>query len=277
MADADVHRYLKLFTFETLENLDKLMEEHSKEPSKRVAQHKLAHEVLGFVHGKKVALEAEQEHRSMFKKPSIQVTKPQGTEGNGKQRPEDINVRTNKNATAITAENAPSLGLTLPESLVLNQPITKVLYHAGLVASRSEGHRLCVKGGAYIGSRPDSVGAMSDQVDFTPAANWQGEWTQRYIIGGDTLIIRIGKWKVKIIKIISDADFDAQGLTAPGWEEYKQGVKDQPLEADVQAMRPWYGPKKAERLGVDKKLPEDISTEDTRSEGRWSMKPRRKY
>ncbi|KAK4692532.1 hypothetical protein P7C71_g4697, partial [Lecanoromycetidae sp. Uapishka_2] len=60
---------------------------------------------------------------------------------------------------------------------------------------------------------------MGDQVDFTPAANWAASETAKYLIGDDTLILRVGKWKVKVIKIISDQEFHKQGLTAPGWTE----------------------------------------------------------
>jgi len=233
MADADVHRYLKLFTFESLDALEILMEEHRKEPSKRVAQHKLAREILEIVHGSKIAEETEQEHRSLFKRPPVTLPQP-ATEGG--IRPQDINRHVNKTAPIVNAENAPSYSLTLPRSLVYNQQISKVIYHGGLVASRSEGHRMVANRGVYIGARPGSTGTMGDQVDFSPALNWDGKETEKYIIDGEYLMIRIGKWKVKIIKIISDDEFEAQGLTAPGWKEEKPDVQE-----DVVKMKPRRG------------------------------------
>lgn len=223
MADTDVHRYLKLFTFEPLDTLQEIMEEHNKEPSKRVAQHKLAREVLAIVHGQSVAEEAEQEHRLVFKQPSI--SKPQVLAENDGRIPPDMNRHLNNKAPMVNAENAPCHNLILPKSLVINQPISRVLYHAGLVASRNEGHRMVAKKGAYLGSKHGASRTMGDQVEFSPAANWAASETEKYIIGNDTLILRIGKWKIKIVKIISDAEFEKQGLTAPGWERMLDGSK----------------------------------------------------
>ena len=204
------------------------MEEHKKEPSKRIAQHKLAREVLEIVHGSPVAEQTEQEHRSLFKRPSVAL--PQSAAKDG-ITPPILNMHVNKSAPQVNAENSPFYSLTLPRSLVYNQPISKVIYHAGLVASYSEGHRMVTQKGVYLGAKPGATGTMGDQVDFSPATNWAGKETENYIIDGNTLIVRIGKWKVKIIKIISDKDFEAQRLSAPGWKEerpQKPWTKDEP-------------------------------------------------
>ena len=237
MADADVHRHLKLFTFEPLEVLDELMEEHDKEPSKRVAQHKLAKEVLTIVHGSQVAKETEEQHRSLFRKTPIPYP-PMPAQEDGKRTPHG-NRAFNENAPVVDANSAPFHSINLPKSLVYNQLMERVLFFAGMVASRSEGHRMVAKGGAYVGARPGGSGTMSDQVDWSPATNWQPEDTEKYIIGGDTLLLRIGKWKVKIVKIISDEEFDERGLKAPGWEEWKERKSEKPLTDDVKRMRLW--------------------------------------
>lgn len=235
MADTDVHRYLKLFTFEPLDALEKLMEEHHKEPSKRVAQHKLARDVLVIVHGPKVAKETEDKHRSLFRRSSI--PKPQVVVEADGTMPPDSNGNLDRKAPTANADIPPFYSLTLPRSLVYNQQFSRILYHAGLAVSRSEGHRLVAKKGAYIGSRPSSSGSMGHQVDFSPAGtNWTGSETQKYIIGESTLIVRVGKWKVKIIKIVSDEEFDAQGLTAPGWEDWKLGKVEEPMATP----KPWH-------------------------------------
>ena len=96
---------------------------------------------------------------------------------------------------------------------------------------------MVAKKGAYIGARPGSTGTMGEQVDFSPAANWEGKETEKYIIGGDTLIIRVGKWNVKIIKIISDEEFEEKGLSAPGWKEDKP---EKPLTIDIIRTKPWH-------------------------------------
>src|ERR1700760_2446435 len=64
--DADVERYLKLFTFHPIDAIEEVMREHEKDQSKRVAQHMLARSFLDLVHGDQVAQQAEAEHRQVF-------------------------------------------------------------------------------------------------------------------------------------------------------------------------------------------------------------------
>lgn len=87
-----------------------------------------------------------------------------------------------------------------------------------MVASRSEGHRITANQGAYVGSRPGQVGGMGDELTFTPIKHMGEGIPETYIFDGDRLLLRIGKWKVKIVQIIPDEDFIARGLTAPGWD-----------------------------------------------------------
>ena len=205
------------------------MEEHNKAPSKRIAQHKLAQEVLTLVHGEKLAREAEQEHRKLFDK----------SYSPNPQTDEDKNPSTSYASKAMpftSKDNAPTHSLVLPKSLVYNQPIYRVLYHAGFVASRNEGQRMVQKKGAYLGARPAGTGTMGEQVDFSPAATWDGKETNKYIIGDNTLIIRVGKWNVKVIKIVSDEEFEEKGLSAPGWKENKP---EEQIRDDIQRMKPW--------------------------------------
>lgn len=112
-----------------------------------------------------------------------------------------------------------------------------MLYHAGMVKSRSEGHRLVTNKGVYLGALPSAGGTMGNQLEFSPAFNWQGNEIVKYTIGGDTLIVRVGKWNVKIIKIISDEEYEAQGLTCPGWKEQ---VEEKPLTQDLMNMKVWH-------------------------------------
>ena len=211
------------------------MQEHNKDAAKRVAQHKLAKEVLKIVHGQQIAQKTEGEHRSLFKKPSIDV--PQMPASANGERPPDMNRSLNETAPIVNADSPPFHSLTLPKSLVYNQPISRILYYAGMVASRSEGHRIIVNKGAYLGARPARTGKMGDNVDWTPATNFEGKDTETYIIGGDTLFLRVGKWKIKIIKIVSDEEFEEQGLTAPGWEELRKAKEGKPL-TDQEGLDP---------------------------------------
>lgn len=221
------------------------MEEHNKAPHKRIAQHKLAKEVLKLVHGEKLADEAEQDHSKIFNK--ALSPKPQNNY-HQTQLPDHINRAVESNSQ----NTAPTYSLVLPKSLIYNQPIDRVLYHAGLVASRSEGHRMVSNRGAYLGARPGGSGTMGEQVDFSAAAHWDRKETEKYVIGGDTLIIRAGKWKVKVIKIISDEEFAKQGLSAPGWKEDKI---EKPLTDDLKRMKPWNSKRYVEKAPIHQNRP----------------------
>lgn len=196
------------------------MSEHDQDQSKRIAQRRLALEVIQMIHGTKEAEQVETQHKSLFRP----ATPPKAVAIDDPNAP-DLNVSLNPSAPHISAQNFPSPHVTLPHSLVYNQPIARVLFAAGLVASRSEGHRLATKRGAYIGGRRGVQKQMRDGLDFTPIENWKPEETSNYIIEGRLLILRVGKWKVKVVQIVSDEEFDDQGLDAPGWAEWKEGRK----------------------------------------------------
>ena len=199
-----------------LEKIGSIMAEHNSQPSQRIAQRELAFDVLDLVHGKASATDAAEQHGLVFKSPRLPMSKP-ASEPEPKSL--DVNPLLNPHAPITTANNAPSPHLVLPKSLVYKQPIARVFYSAGLVASRSEGHRLLAKKGGYVGSRGGASGTMCDHLEYSRALNWHGDETEKCIIDGDLLILRVGKWKVKIVKIVSDEEFERLGLTAPGWKE----------------------------------------------------------
>lgn len=199
--------------------IEKVVEDHKMQPSKRLAQHKLACEVVTFIQGEERAKEAQEQHDQVFRIPL--ATKHVASEPLDTAGPSNPNFSRllNPRSPPITSSNAPSPNLILPKSLVYDQPIARLLYHAGLVSSKSEGHRLAMKRGAYIASIPGQKKPMGDQLEFTPALDWDPSQTEKFIIDGDTVILRVGKWNVRIIKIVSDEEFEKRGLTAPGWKE----------------------------------------------------------
>lgn len=218
-SDSDVERYLKLFTFLPLAKIRRIMAEHIQDPSKRVAQHALAREFVTIVHGAQAAAEAEGQHRMIFK--------PRATTNSNIEVVGDWNVSLNKYAPQTNVENMGSLNVTLPQSLVVGQPLHKVLWYAGLVSSKGEGHRLVASRGAHIGGKAGKESTLSDELSWRPIATTLPEETEKYIIDGDMLMLRVGKWKVRIVKIVSDEEYEASGLTCPGWKEGPEaGVED---------------------------------------------------
>lgn len=207
------------------------MKVQNADPSKRVAQHTLAYEFVELVHGAPEAEAVSLQHRQLFRPrsstaeptPLTPTSKPPGADWKSPFREFHNQQSGNKFAPQTNFQNMPSLQLVLPRSLVINQHFSKILWSAGLVASRSEGHRIIANNGAYVGSRPGDSGPMSDALDFTPIKPWAPHKTEEFILDNCLLFLKIGKWKFKIVKIVSDEEFEKSGLSVPGWNpEEKQ-------------------------------------------------------
>lgn len=206
--DADVERYLRLFTFLPLERITSVMTEHSANPGKRIAQHLLAREVLELVHGVKEAEETAQAHRILRNPTLSSITAPQDSpEGDG----EEVNKR------AVSR-------MQLPHSFVYNTPPARILFHAGIAKTKSDGARMIKAGGVYIGAESSLVGKKSmpdGSLTFRPLSSTSQEMIDGYVRDNGMLVLRSGKWKVRVIEVLKDEDFAKQGLSAPGWNEFK--------------------------------------------------------
>ena len=130
--------------------------------------------------------------------------------------------------------------ITLPASLIKDQPIARVLHSAGMVTSRSEGHHLAQHKGAYIGRRASGKEQMSDDLTFVPTSVGDIGDAWRSVIRDDEsgamekdgekglLVLRSGKWKVRVVRVVSDEVFESLQLPdPPGWTEYKSMVAAQ--------------------------------------------------
>lgn len=200
-SDEDVERYLKLFTFIPSGSILSIMAEHATDPGKRKAQHLLASEVLELVHGREEAIRTREEHRAL-RKPSLATLS-----------------RTTTSADKASKDEALGSGAQrtiLPSSLALNTPFSRILYHAGIVPTKSEGARSIAKGGVYV-AKPTSD---MHELLFVQLRDQRPHEVQQYVLDG-MLIFRVGKWKTRIVEIIEDAEFDARQLHAPGWEEWQ--------------------------------------------------------
>ena len=214
--DEEVEKLLKLFTFKPISEITQVMEKHAQDPSKRVAQHTLARAVTTLVHGKQEALEAEKRHRQMYSgkvttAPEVPRVKDALTDGDMYQPIPDEQVNVN---------NAPRIDMILPESLIMGKSIGRILYAAGLASSSTEGHRLAAAQGCYVGGTysrgTEKVTMHPDQLSFMPVKLWFPGETERYLIEGNILILRKGKHNVRVIKMVSDEEYQATGQTYPG-------------------------------------------------------------
>lgn len=65
--DEDAVKYLKVFTFLSMEKIEEIAKEHFLNPGQRIAQKVAAHEIVKIVHGEEKALEAEMMSSALFK------------------------------------------------------------------------------------------------------------------------------------------------------------------------------------------------------------------
>ncbi|KAI1181842.1 tyrosyl-tRNA synthetase [Nemania serpens] len=248
--DADVERLLKLFTFLPLEQIDEVMAQHNLDPPKRHAHHTLALEVLALVHGRQEAEATQARHRQMFasRTESMQVTTDPLSTGEVEQYP--------GHATPASAQLATNFrpDIKLPESLIMGESISRILWAAGLADSASDAHRLVAHQGAYVGGAPGRSAATnkemsSGEVTFQSVKTWFPADTKNFLIGGKILILRRGKHFVRIIEMISDEEWDASGNSYPG-ERNKGRVRM--LIAKLRALGAGFGPKKFSRNEISR-------------------------
>ncbi|MCL1921967.1 MAG: tyrosine--tRNA ligase [Kiritimatiellaeota bacterium] len=127
--DADVVRYLKIFTFLPMERIAELEQAVAAAPEKREAQQVLAEELTRAVHGEQGLAIAKQTTEVLFGG-SVEGL-PAAT------------------LEAIFA-NVPSA--TLPAAEVIGKPAFEVIAAAGMVASKGEARRLVQQGGLSLNS-----------------------------------------------------------------------------------------------------------------------------
>jgi tyrosyl-tRNA synthetase len=212
--DSDVGKYLKMFTFLPIEEIDTLVTEHMSNPSERKAQHMLARELVELVHGQHEAKVAEEQHRFLFGK-----------------KPEDpavLEVATDPDAKVgyTTLNNRPKINIQLPKSIFETLSISRIVFAAGLVSSANEAHRLIKNDGIRIGGMVAKGGTLANDgfVTWSKVSLWTTEDTSKWIIDGNLLMLRKGKNNVRVIEIVPDEEYSASGQTYPG-----QRIRSGPL------------------------------------------------
>ncbi|CAG8978651.1 hypothetical protein HYALB_00011746 [Hymenoscyphus albidus] len=205
-ADADVSKYLKMFTFLPIEEIDSLVKQHMEDPKKRVAQHALAREVTELVHGSHEAKVTREQHQLLFqKKPEEHLVV-------------EVPIDSDAKAGQVTLNNKPRANIQLPHSLIHELSIGRILHAAGLATSATDGHRLAAaQNSVYIGGMPHGKSIMIDSfVSWTRIKTWRKEDTAKYLVHGDLLLLRKGKHNIRIIQVVPDAEYKASGKTYPG-------------------------------------------------------------
>lgn len=229
-------------------HIDTVMVHHAQDESKRVAQHLLAKEVVSLAHGAADASKAEVAHKEAFShgtnmfslgalrrtlaEVSNKEAQSNGVEPRSKKEQQLFDYKqayaaapTTQSATSTSAEpqkTDTSNMVTLPLTLLQAGSFPRVLHAAGLANSRSEGRRLIMKKGAYVvlpnsGSAENPYGLKWESIpDTINTAD-----PNHYLIDYAALVLRSGKSKIQICRIVTEEQFEAEGLTCPGWEELK--------------------------------------------------------
>lgn len=129
--DADVERFLKLFTFEPLESIEAAMRAHRSRPEGREAQKLLAARMTELVHGKEALEEALRASEALFSK--------------------ELSGLSDEELGAIFAD-VPSK--TVERALLDGGlKLSGLLVAAGACASKGEANRLIQGGGVYLNNR----------------------------------------------------------------------------------------------------------------------------
>ena len=129
--DTDVERFLKLFTFESMESVEETMRAHRANPERREAQKMLAARMTEIVHGKEALEEAIRASEALFSK--------------------ELSGLSDEELSSIFAD-VPSK--TVERSLLSGGlKLSALLVAAGACASKGEANRLIQGGGVYLNNR----------------------------------------------------------------------------------------------------------------------------
>jgi tyrosyl-tRNA synthetase len=164
-SDADVLRYLTIFTLLSSEEITHISESHTAAPHERLAQKVLADELTTIIHGAQAVTLANHSAKVLFGGSLENLSA------------EDL---------LTIFKDVPSV--TLPRSHVVGALVTNLLLVTSAVSSKGEAKRAIEQGGAYLGTtRIESTDSLIKPTD---------------LIENSLLIIRIGKKKFTLVQIL---------------------------------------------------------------------------
>jgi tyrosyl-tRNA synthetase len=237
-ADNDVERYLKLFTFLSLDDISLVMGQQRQDESRRVAQHILAKEIVELAHGTAEAKKAETAHKEVFShgtvtfalgalRKAMASTETAEASNHGSASKKDKELLAYKKAYAASSTPQTTSGttheqtkdskdniVTLPMTMLQPGSFPRVLHAAGLASSKSEAHRLIANKGAYVvvpnsGSPEDPTALQWINIEAGATAD-----PTHFLVDWHALILRSGKSKVQICRIVTDEQFENEGLAS---------------------------------------------------------------
>ncbi|KAI3619030.1 tyrosine-trna ligase [Moniliophthora roreri] len=164
--DADVEKYLKLFTLLPLAEIKEIVSSHKLAPEKRIAQRRLADEVTELVHQKEGVEQARRLTKTMFRSPE--------------SRSQQLDAQ-----SLIEAfDGDPRLKWCSKEELT-STSIMKLASRYGLVSSTSAARQLIQARGLYVNDK------VVPEIHFTVQ--------EEQLLDGRIAVIRAGKDKILIL------------------------------------------------------------------------------
>lgn len=163
--DRDVSKFLKLFTFLPLEEIEGIMDEHNKCPELRLAQKKLAYEVTRVVHGDEIVKRVKKVSEILF----------------GESYTLDD----------LTLELLEEIGREVPSGYITGIPasLIDVMVKVGVCSSKSEARRLIRSGGVAINGEK--------------VVDENYEVHNNEFLYGKYMLLKLGKKRYHLIKCIS--------------------------------------------------------------------------
>ena len=162
--DADVIRFLKIFTFLPQEEIEALQQETAKAPEKRAAQRRLADEITRTVHGE-TGLHTARRASDVFFGGSL----------DGLKASDLLNV----------FANVPSF--EMPADRLQGSLLVDVVAASGLCKSKGEARRLIADGGLYANNVRITDGAAKVTGDM--------------LVDGRVLVLRSGKKNFHLVRV----------------------------------------------------------------------------
>ncbi|GES78939.1 tyrosine-tRNA ligase [Rhizophagus clarus] len=167
VADADVEKYLRMFTILSMEEIDQIVKTHMKSPEERHGQEKLASEITEFVHGVAGLQKAQLATKVLF--------------GDSLE-----NIRGHDLIEAFSHDSQRLTSIHRNE--IVNRTIDRVAVAAGACKSRNEANKLIKVGGLYL----------NNQRVIEP----QYKVIEDDLLDGVVCVIRTGKSNYHLIQVI---------------------------------------------------------------------------
>ncbi len=208
------------------------MSRQNQDPSKRLAQHILAREIVELAHGAAEAKKAEVAHKDAFGQGAhtfsllslrSAIAGDKGTVNEAKEtmKKKERELLEYKKAFAAssTAQSASSSTsdrpqtdkqniVTLPLSMLQAGSFPHILHAAGLASSKSEASRLIAKKGAYVivpNSGPPENPTALKWATIEPGKDVD---PNHYLVDWEALVLRSGKSKIQICRVVRDELLD---------------------------------------------------------------------